>query len=196
MGRNNIVEIICQYGELSTEKKYEVVEIFLDGFGHFMTFTKDKDILRTMVYHAINQVWTYVLVEDEEVLGLIALATNKIRPIKFDKEICIELFGKFKGNLLCKEMNAIFQSQVVKEDNDLYIDVLATAKQSRGKGVATRLLEYSFNLPGYTSYYIEVMSKNITAKRLYGKMGFAEYKKCRVSPLAFRGFGYPIKMHK
>ncbi len=190
------METFCQYGELSEEQKYAVVEIFIDGFGHFMTFTKDRDKLRTILYHAINPVWTYALVEDEAVLGMLALATNKIRPIKFDKDVCVDLFGRFKGILLQKEMNAIFQSQVVKEDYDLYIDVLATSVQSRRKGVATRLLEFGFNLPGYTNYYIEVMSKNIDAKRLYEKVGFVEYKKSRITPSVLKGFGYPIKMKK
>lgn len=187
---------ICQYVDLSTEQKYAVADIFIEGFGHFMKFTKDREVLKTLIYHAINPNWTYVLVEEEQVLGFTALATNKIRPIKFDQEVCVELFGRLKGNLLCKEINAIFQSKVVKEDTDLYIDVLATAEQCRGKGVATRLLEYSFSLPGYTNYYIEVMSKNTIAKSLYNKIGFVDYKKSRFSPVAFKGFGYPIKMKK
>lgn len=187
---------ICQYVDLSIEQKYAVADIFIEGFGHFMKFTKDMEVLRTLIYHAINPQWTYVLVEEEQVLGFIALATNKIRPIKFDQEVCVDLFGRLKGKLLCKEINAIFQSKVVKEDTDLYIDVLATAEQYRGKGVAARLLEYSFSLPGYTNFYIEVMSKNTVAKRLYEKIGFVDYKIRRFSPLAFKGFGYPIKMKK
>lgn len=187
---------IIPYGQLNEVQKYEVVEIFIDGFGHFMTFTKDKKALRTLFFHALNPLYTYVLVENEAVLGMIGLATNKIRPVKFEKDICISLFGKFKGKLLCKQMNAIFQSPVVKMDTDLYIDVLATSKESRGKGVATQLLEYSFHLQGYDNYYIEVMSKNENAKRLYEKMGFVEYKRVRISPLSFRRYGYPIKMKK
>ena len=190
------MEAICKYADLSTEQKYVVADIFIEGFGHFMKFTKDREVLRTLIYHAINPNWTYVFVEEEQVLGFIALATNKIRPIKFDREVCVKLFGKFKGNVLCKEINAIFQSKVVKEDTDLYIDVLATSEQYRGKGVASRLLEYSFRLTGYTNYYIEVMSKNIVAKSLYEKIGFVDYKISRFSPLAFKGFGYPIKMKK
>lgn len=91
-------------------------------------------------------------------------------------------------------MNSIFQSQVVKGDTDLYIDVLATLQQARGRGVATRLLQYSFDLPGYENYYIDVLSKNVNAKRLYEKMDFLEYNKVRFSFVAVMGYGYPIKM--
>ncbi|MDO5521992.1 MAG: GNAT family N-acetyltransferase [bacterium] len=191
-----MIRSIIQYGKLSREQKYEVVDIFLEGFGHFMTFTKDRNALRTLFFRALNPVYTYAMVENEVVIGILGIGTNKVRPIKFDLELCIELFGGMKGKIMCKQLNGIFQSPVVKNDRDLYIDVLATAKPFRGKGVATRLLEHSFNLQGYTDYYIEVMSKNKNAKRLYEKKGFVEYKKKRVSPLALKGYGYPILMKK
>ena len=187
---------ILQFGDLNEVQKNEVVEIFIDGFGHFMTFTKDRNALRSLFLNALNPFYTYAFVENETVLGILALATNKVRPIKLEKELCINLFGGVKGRILCKQMNAIFQKQVVTMDTDLYIDVLATSKESRGRGVATRLIEYSLQLQGYEDYYIEVMSKNTNAKRLYEKIGFVEFKKARFSPLAFTRFGYPIKMKK
>ncbi|MDO5294075.1 MAG: GNAT family N-acetyltransferase [bacterium] len=191
-----MIRSIVQYGKLNERQKFEVVDIFIDGFEHFMTFTKDRKKLRSLFYPALNPVYTYALVENETAVGILGLGTNKIRPIKIDSELCEELFGSFKGNLIYKQMNSIFQSKVVQNNFDLYIDVLATSKQARGKGVATRLLEHSFNLQGYRKYYIEVMSKNTNAKRLYEKMGFVECKKNRISPLALRGYGYPIKMVK
>lgn len=123
--------------------------------------------------------------EENKVLGFVGIATNKIRPIKLKQEVCINLFGKMQGSIICKQMNGIFQSKVVKEDTDLYIDSLATSKEARGKGIATKLLTYCFDLPEYENYYIEVLSKNINAKSLYEKLGFRIVKKQPISFLSF-----------
>lgn len=187
---------ILQYSQLNEKQKLEAVEIFIDGFGHLMKFSKDREVTKALFLPALNPVYVYALLEEETVLGMVGLGTNKIRPIKLPIGICKEVFGNFKGTLICKQVNSVFQSQAVKGDTDLYIDVLASSQQARGKGVATRLLQHSFDLPGYENYYIDVLSKNVNAKRLYEKMGFLEYKKARFSFVAVMGFGYPIKMKK
>lgn len=185
---------IVKYRELSNLQKKEMIEIFIDGFGHLMTFTKDRFILGELFFHAINEDYVYACVEENKVLGFVGIATNRIRPIKLNEEVCMKLFGKTKGSIICKQMNAIFQSKVVKKDTDLYIDVLATAKAERGKGIGTKLLEYCFALPEYENYYIEVLSKNTNAKALYEKLGFSIVKKQYISFISLIGFGYPIKM--
>lgn len=192
MGNYSIVE----YGNLSESQKQEAVEVFIEGFGHLMTFTKDHAILKSLFSTSLNATYILTYVEDDIVLGVLGIATNCVRPIKFSEEDCIKHFGKFKGFILCRQMNAIFQSQVVTGDTDLYIDILATAKTARNKGIASKLIQYSFDLPNYQNYYIEVFSKNINAKRLYEKLGFVTYKKSRFSILSLRGSGYPIKMKK
>lgn len=187
---------IVKYYELNDLQKKQLIEIFIEGFGHLMTFSKDKSILQELFGSAINEEYVYAYVEENRVLGFVGIATNKIRPIKLKQEVCIKLFGKMQGSIICKQMNGIFQSKVVKEDTDLYIDSLATSKEARGKGIATELLTYCFDLPEYKNYYIEVLSKNINAKSLYEKLGFRIVKKQPISFLSFLGFGYPIKMKK
>lgn len=191
MGSGNIV----QYKLLSEAQKDQLVEILVEGFGHLMTFTKDKNQLNALFRTALHPDFVYAYVEQDRALGLLGLATNQIRAVKLNSETCKDVLGK-KGILICKQMNAIFQSQVVKEDTDLYIDFLATAKDARGKGIATALLNFSFQLPGYKDYYIEVFSKNENAKRLYESIGFSTIKKSYFSPAIFLHYGYPIKMKK
>lgn len=93
-------------------------------------------------------------------------------------------------------MNGIFQSKVVNKDTDLYVDFLATSKEARGKGIATKLLTFCFAMPEYENYYIEVLSKNTNAKNLYERVGFSIVKKQYISFISLLGFGYPIKMKK
>lgn len=64
-------------------------------------------------------------------------------------------------------MNAIFQSPVVKADNELYIDILVTGSEARRKGVGTALLNYAFAMEEYSVWSVEAFSKNQPAIRLY-----------------------------
>lgn len=187
---------IAEYGSLNTEQKEQAIEIFIEGFCHMMTFSKDKDVLKALFKSGFDNSLFVCYIEGEKVLGIMGLATNKVRPLKFEHDICVSLFGKMKGKILCKQMNTIFQKAVVKGERELYIDILATAGNARGKGVATRLLTYAFELQEYELCYIEVFSKNRTAARLYEKLGFNVYKKEIFSPMCFIGSGYPILMRK
>ena len=189
---------IIKYGDLNGYGKEQAVEIFLEGFGHMMKFTKNMDTLKALFLDIFNPSLFMCYVENEQVLGIMGIATNKVRPLKFDSQICIKYFGKMRGKMLSKQMNAIFQAPVVKGDKDLYIDVLATAGKARGKGVATTLLEYAFDFKEFDNCYIDVFSKNEGALRLYKKVGFSIYKEEKYSLLqwAVSGMGYPIKMKK
>lgn len=187
---------IKMYGQLNDIQKEETIGVFLEGFGHMMTFSKDNQELKSLFSNAFHPSYIYAYIENDKVLGILGIASNYIRPIKLDLNQCISIFGKFKGSIICKQMNLIFQSQAVKKDTDIYIDVLATTKNARGRGVATRLLEYSFSLPKYKECYIEVLSKNINAKKLYEKSGFIEYKKKYFSFASLMGLGYPIRMKR
>lgn len=92
-----------------------------------MTFSKDKDVLKALFKSGFDNSLFVCYIEGEKVLGIMGLATNKVRPLKFEHDICVSLFGKMKGKILCKQMNTIFQKAVVKGDRELYIDILATA---------------------------------------------------------------------
>lgn len=197
MGVKNMNQYeIIEYGQLSNRQKDEAIEIFIEGFGHMMTFSKDKEELKNLFSNAFHPSFVSACVEKDTVLGIMGIATNNLRPIQLKLDQCIRIYGKFKGKLIYKQMNRIFQSQVVKRSTDLYIDVLATTMNARGKGVATKLLEYAFSLPQYEECYIEVLSRNLNAKRLYEKCGFIEYKKKYFSFARIMGQGYPIKLRR
>lgn len=187
---------IKQYGQLEEKQKEKAVEIFIEGFKHLMTFSKDEEELKALFSTSLNPSLLYTYIEKDKVLGIIGIATNHARPIRLVLETCIHIYGRLKGTIFCKQMNVIFQSQVVKGDYDLYIDVLATTKEARGRGIATKLIEFAFSLENYENYYIEVFSKNVNAKRLYEKTGFETYKKSKFSFIARLGQGYPIKMKR
>ncbi|MPW26845.1 GNAT family N-acetyltransferase [Alkalibaculum sp. M08DMB] len=184
------------YAQLNNIQKEEAIGVFLEGFGHMMTFSKDNEELKCLFTMAFHPFYIYAYLENGKVLGILGIASNCIRPIKIDINQSVKVYGKFKGSIIGKQMNLVFQRQVVKKNTDIYIDVLATTKNARGRGVATRLLEYAFSLPKYEECYIEVLSKNLNAKKLYEKSGFIAYQKKPLSYTSLMGFGYPIRMKR
>ena len=187
---------VKEFGQLNNIQKEETIDIFIEGFGHMMTFSKDIHELKSLFSTAFHSSYIYAYIEKDKVLGILGIGLKNIRPIKFDLDQCIRIYGKLKGTMICKQMNWIFQNQVVKKDTDIYIDVLATTKSARGRGVATRLLEFAFSLQNYKECYIEVLSKNSKARHLYEKCGFITYKKHRFSFVTLKGHGYPIMMKR
>lgn len=84
----------------------------------------------------------------------------------------------------------------VNGDKDLYIEYLITDKNYRCKGIATKLIHFAFEQLECDEYYIEVLSKNINARRLYKNLGFIEWKRDYNPIMIILGLGYPIKLKK
>ena len=187
---------IIEYGYLNELQKNKAVELFIEGFGHFMKFTKDEELKRKLFYEMFHPSLFKCYVEDEKVLGMIGIATNKIRPLKFDHDLCVKYFGRIKGSILSKQMNAIFQKPVVKSEDELYIDILVTGSEARRKGVATALLKHVFEMKEYTVWSVEAFSDNKGAINLYERNGFRADTSKKFSLMRFLGAGYPIKLIK
>lgn len=189
---NNILE----FGELSLTQKEEAVELFMDGFGQFMTFSKDEELKKELFIQIFDPKLFLCYLEDNKVLGLMGLGTNKVRPISFKKEVCQELFGKCKGAIISKQMNATFQKIVVKGDKELYLDTLVTHPSYRSKGIGSILVNKACSLKEYNSIIVEVFSKNTKAISFYEKNGFVITKEHKFSMMRLLGSGYPITMTK
>ena len=189
---NNILE----FGELSLTQKEEAVELFMDGFGQFMTFSKDEELKKILFIQIFDSKLFLCYLEDNKVLGLMGLGTNKVRPINFKKEVCQELFGKCKGAIISKQMNATFQKIVVKGDKELYLDTLVTHPSYRSKGIGSILVNKACSLKEYNSIIVEVFSKNTKAISFYEKNGFVITKEHKFSMMRLLGSGYPITMTK
>ena len=187
---------IIEFGQLSDAQKEEAVQLFLYGFGHFMTFSKDEALKKKLFLEIFSPSLFLCYVEDDKVLGLMGLGNNKVRPINFKKEICQKYFGKFKGSIISKQMNGIFQKPAVKDDKELYLDTLVTHPDYRKKGIGTELIKKTFSFGEYTSLVTEVFSKNENAMRFYIRNGFTITKKHKFAIMRLLGSGYPIIMTK
>ena len=187
---------ILEYGELTPTQKEEAVELFMDGFGQFMTFSKNKELKKQLFIEIFDPKLFLCYLEDDKVLGLMGLGTNKARPINFKKEICQKLFGKFKGSIISKQMNASFQKIMVKSERELYLDTLVTHPLYRSKGIGTILVNKACSFKDCDSIVVEVFSKNKSAIKFYEKNGFVLTKEHKFSFMRLLGSGYPIVMTK
>ena len=187
---------IIEFGKLTNSQKEEAVQLFLYGFGQFMTFSKDESLKKKLFLEVFSPNLFLCYVEENKVLGLMGLGTNKVRPIDFKKDICQKYFGKFKGSLISKQMNGIFQKPAVKRDNELYLDTLVTHPDYRSKGIGSLLIKKASSFKEYTRLVTEVFSKNENAMRFYMRNGFIISKKHKFSIMRLFGSGYPIAMSK
>ncbi|HAX73501.1 MAG TPA: hypothetical protein DCY20_08250 [Firmicutes bacterium] len=182
--------------DLTMKQKEESIDLVVNGFKSLLSFTKSEDKLQTLITKALNFSLVYVCLDEERVVGILGIGTNKKRLFRFNEAQCKNLFGKFRGKVILKQLSDIFTKPCVKGDKDLYIDFLTTSASMRRKGIASMLLEFACLIPDYETAYIEVLSKNLNAKRLYEKLGFSVDKKYYYSFIRMQGHGYPIKLIK
>lgn len=181
---------------LENEYKVKAIRLFVDSFYDMYTsISKDKKVLNDFFLNSLDFSLIYVAIFDNNIIGFMGIANNKKRTMHFDKAKCIELFGKLKGGISYYQLRALLEKPNVKNDTDLCIDYITTDENYRGKGVATKLIEYACNNLGYKDCYLEVLSKNLTAKKMYEHNGFVEYKRV-FNPVLLMGGGSIIKMKK
>jgi len=187
---------ILEYGRLTNEQKSEAVDLFLEGFGHFMTFSKDETGKKNLFNEIFDPELFMCYLEEDKVLGLMGLGTNMKRPIDFKVEICRKHFGKIRGTLISKQMNAIFQKPAVSSERELYLDTLVTDPGFRKKGIGTALINAACSFGDYDSVIVEVFSDNENAIGFYEKNSFVRIKENKSSVMRLLGSGYPIVMEK
>ena len=187
---------IIEFGELNSSQKEQAVELFLEGFGGFMTFSKDKEKKKALFIEIFDPKLFLCYLEENKVLGLLGLGTNKVRPINFKKEICQKYFGKFKGAIIAKQMNPIFQKPAVSDDKELYIDTIVVDPNHRKEGIGSFLLNKAETYGKYETLVLEVFSKNQTAISFYKKNGFTIKREKKMSFMSLFGSGHPIVMVK
>lgn len=187
-----IVNLAC----LNDGYKEKSMELFIDGFGHIFSFIKDRNILKELLLTSMDFSMVYVALYENIVIGFVAISDNKIRPISFKIEKFKQLFGSVLGTIIQKPLSAAMEKPAVYGDKDLYIDYLVIDKKHRSKGIGAKLIGFVCEELEFDECYIEVLSKNTDARRLYEYLGFTEFKKEYNPSTIIRGLGYLIKFNK
>lgn len=187
---------IVRLSQLDQCKRLEAVDLFVDSFQNVFTFTKSKLDLVKLISASFCNSSIYVYLAENQVAGILGLGTNTQRALHFDKKLCQTIFGDIKGRIIYGILHRIAEIPAVKNDTDLYIDYLATDSKLRNRGVATKLLDFAGELPLFEECYIEVLSKNVAALKLYKKLGFAVHKRSFNFFTFTQKLGHPIMMKK
>ena len=182
--------------ELEPQAWEQALDAFLEGFGGLFPFAGSQKQKRELFGGSMEQTLAYACLENGRALGVMGLSVKGRRPLSFDRELCRRIYGSVRGELVFRLMTAIYGKDPVKEQGEIYVDFLAAAAVSRGRGVGKALLEHALALPECRVCRLEVLSKNTAARRLYGKLGFQAERERFEFMTWLQGLGNPIDMKK
>lgn len=189
--------VIVKLAEMDNKIRTDAIQVFVDSFYElYLSISKDKNVLNEFFSSSFDFNLAYAAIMDNKVVGFLAIANSKERSLKFNKVKCIKLFGRIMGTIIYHQMKYALGKPNLYGENDVGIDYLATDSQYRGKGIATKLLDYAYANLCYDECFIDVASNNAGAKGLYEYVGFQEYDRESGFLTRLLGFGSIIRMKK
>ncbi|GIO87166.1 hypothetical protein J25TS5_40980 [Paenibacillus faecis] len=189
---------IKKLADLDASGRDQAVEIFTDAFLRSLQFmSKDQTRLTRALRHAFVGDQFYTAVENGKVLGIFAYSTNRARAFSFDKQIFQKEFGRIKGSFIYKVLHGELGKPLDFNDRQCYFESVATAREARGRGIATLLNNHLIDMLDFDEFILEVVDTNTSAYRLYEKLGYTEIKrkKQRLFP-KLAGFNERIYMKR
>lgn len=107
---------------------------------------------------------TFVAVQAEEILGIVVLYDGKQGDV-LDRQL--------EKQLATKGINVTLD--VEAHQDEYYIDTICVAKNARGLGIGTKLLQFAEHYGrelGYNKISLNVELEKLDARRLYERMGY------------------------
>jgi len=124
------------------------------------------------------------------------LADHIKRPVKFSREVFIEIMGGFAGKITYRGVSGAMEKPNAKGPHEIYIDYLATNPEHRSKGIGSKLIGYVRDTLGYKNIELEMFSKNPRAIRFYEREGFKAVGSKMDIMMRMQGFGKRIIMRR
>lgn len=165
--------------EGNSEYRDGMVDIVKEAFYRkFHPFLGKGNNFNSTLREIINLNMTYGYIEDNKILGVMLLKEKKSSTftIKFNK--LVQIYGILRGFKVFVFLQFIFGMGKL-DDSTLKIEILASHKESRGKGIGTKLLnkaEIIAKKRGYNRIKLEVIDVNPRAKKLYEELGYISTK--------------------
>ena len=154
----------------------QAVGVFVEGFYNiFSSISKDKAKLHKLFKASFNSNMVYVYVQDGAAVGFLGVRTAGDCPVKLNREVFLETIRGFIGKVTFKVARAAmdaYNNANPVEAGGVFIDYLAIDPAYRGKGIGTKLIEYTRENLCQTYAMLDVLSYNKGAKKLYERMGF------------------------
>ena len=174
---------------LDFDPRPQMGKIFAEGFAHlFAAFSKDTDLLAKAFAHVFNLQHFYVALQGKTVAAITA-CTNGSSPIVFDKKTCCKELGFLRGWIAYVQLTKYIVNHKFPLDftpNMGRIEIVGTAAEFRGKGIAYGLIRHIIESTPYEEYVLEVIDDNVGAIKLYEKLGFEIFDKIEM-PSSVKG---------
>ena len=160
--------------KLDKIQKEQVSTIFSDAFFHMFNDLKiEKNVFEKIFADAFLEDYFYIAIDNENVLGLIAISNNKTRAVKFDKKLIKKEVG-FLKSISLNFILPMLEKPEVKNETDCYIDFVAVNKNFRSTGVGAKLFNHIYQVTSANDYYLEVLSENTKAIKFYKKLSYID----------------------
>jgi ribosomal protein S18 acetylase RimI-like enzyme len=193
-----MMEIKCAK-EMGDNAREKISEIFVEGFGKDLrSFSKDYNILKKAFEHIFVLDLFYIALINNEIAGIMACTNMKTFCIKHDKKTFIKYFGLFKGILADIVFKNYFQKYpkypIETNEKMASVEFVATSEKYRGQGIATAIMRHLYTFPEYNEYILEVADTNISAVKLYEKLGYKEIYRKKQKFSKYVGINYLVYM--
>ena len=189
-----------QAAVLPFDSREQISHIFTVGFYQWLKyFSKDKERLARSLAHMFDLNKFYVAVEDDKIAAITACTDGKSSPIHLEKRELRRHLGFVGGSIAFIMLNIYLVNHPYPfeiEETTGSIEIVATAPEYRGQGVARSLIEYVIAATHYSEYVLEVADTNTTAVRLYEHLGFAEFMRMPEKHPNQSGLNFYVYMRK
>lgn len=173
----------------------QIAFVFADAFSHDWTLlSKDTTKVAQAIRNGLILDKYTVAVENGNILGFLALVTDRMRAFKIPVKDFQREFGFFKGCMMGMAIASDMEKEVPLQHRQAYIDIVGVCKQAQHQGIASKLLSHIIQSEDFDSYLLTVTNINQTAMACYQKMGFHEARREKVKYAKQKGFSEYIYM--
>lgn len=165
--------IIAKLSDLDANMVEQTVALLVDSFHPiFKGISKEHEKLRRLFMPCIQLDLCYVLLQNSQVAGFVAVSDCNRRAIMILEDACISTFGARKGKILAWQLRKFLSKPAVTQQDHGYIDFIATDPEFKRCGVATKLLTHVEQNTDFSCLYLDVITSNHSAISLYKKSGY------------------------
>jgi len=193
------MEEIKKISEIDESQVNQAINVFVEGFYNIMSsISKDKEKLHWLFKNSFDYDMTYAYLQDGEAVGFLGLGNYQKRALNLSKDNFMKILPEnlpgFAGKSIYKAMYSSMCKPHGSSPEEIYIDFIATNPECRSKGIGTKLIEFIRGDLGYNAIGLDVMTKNLRAKKFYERMGFKVIKTKLDLMTRLQGFGGRIIM--
>lgn len=160
----------------------------------FSAISKNTELVASALESGIQTQRFYVAVENEAVIGVLAISDRNGRSVLTDNRAFIRHFGLIKGTIAAIILKEECAKPLDYPETVGYIEFVAVLENHRRRGITTQLLSFAMANEKYSRYELDVTDVNQAAFRCYEKYGFSEYRREKVRHARQKGFREKIYM--